>query len=201
MREFQAKAGAMPCNAVRAGGAESMGQKRGTQGRSEKDKDCYRCKGKNAPEDCRFKKVKCHACGMTGHIARACLNKKKSTAERRTNRGPREGGRHVTWERKVHYCSPRVAEESDEKEQPFSLYSVQGEDDEEGVPPYKVCMTLNGEPVTFEVDTECGLTILNMKTFKEKVKNAPPLKKTHLNLRTYTKQKIKVMGKTYVKVN
>lgn len=62
-------------------------------------------------------------------------------------------------------------------------------------------MTLNGEPVTFKVDTGCRLTIMNMKTFKEKVKKAPPLKKTRLMLRTYTKQKIKVLGKTYVKVN
>lgn len=43
-------------------------------------------------------------------------------------------------------------------------------------------MTLNGEPVTFEVYTGCGLTILNMKTFKEKVKNAPPLKKTRKDI-------------------
>lgn len=62
-------------------------------------------------------------------------------------------------------------------------------------------MTLNGEPVTFEVDTGCGLITLNMNTFKEKVKYAPPLKKIRLKLRTYSKQKIKVMGKTYVKVN
>ena len=59
----------------------------------------------------------------------------------------------------------------------------------------------SGETVTFEVDTGCGLTILNMETFKEKVKNSPPLKKTRLKLRTYTKQKIRVMGKTYMKVN
>lgn len=58
--------------------------------------------------------------------------------------------------------------------------------EEEGVPPYKVCMTLNGEPVTFEVDTGCGLTILNMKTFKEKVKNAPPWKKPCLKSNIYT---------------
>ncbi len=69
VQDLQAKAGAMSCNAVRTGGAESMGQKRESQRRSEKDKDCYRCRGKHAPEDCRFKKEKCHACGMTGHIA------------------------------------------------------------------------------------------------------------------------------------
>ena len=56
-------------------------------------------------------------------------------------------------------------------------------------------MTLNGETVTFEVDTGCGFTILNMETFKEKVKNAPPLKKICLKMRTYKKQKIRVMGK------
>lgn len=69
VQDLQAKAGAMSCNAVRAGGAESMGQKRGSKGRSEKDKDGHCCRGKHAPEDCRFKKEKCHACGMAGHIA------------------------------------------------------------------------------------------------------------------------------------
>lgn len=31
-----------------------------------------------------------------------------------------------------------------------------GEDKEKVVPSYKVCMTLNSEPITFEVDAECG---------------------------------------------
>ena len=69
VQDLQAKAGAMSFNAVKAGGSESMGQKRESQRRAEKGKDCYCCKGKHAPEDCRFKKEKCHACGMTGHIA------------------------------------------------------------------------------------------------------------------------------------
>lgn len=76
VQDLQIKAGAMSCNAVRTGGSESMGQKRESQGRAEKDKECYHCKGKHAPEDCWFKKEKCHACGMTGHIARVCRNKK-----------------------------------------------------------------------------------------------------------------------------
>lgn len=48
VQDLQAKAGAMSCNA--AGGAESMGQKRReSQGRSEKDKDCYHCKRRYCP--------------------------------------------------------------------------------------------------------------------------------------------------------
>ncbi|XP_029904245.1 LOW QUALITY PROTEIN: uncharacterized protein K02A2.6-like [Myripristis murdjan] len=137
---------------------------------------------------------------MTGHIARACRNNKKSNAEKNADRRTRGRGRRFTQERNVHYCSPRVAEGSEEEEQAFPLYSVLGEE-EEGEPPYKVCMALNEEPVTFEVDTGCGLTILNKKTFKKSEKCPSIEKKTRLKLRTYTKQKIKVLGKTYVKVN
>lgn len=90
---------------------------------------------------------------MIGHIARACRNKKKDNAEKKTDKRSREGRRlRFKQECKVHYYSSRVAEESDEDQQLF-LYHIQGEDGEEREPPYKVCMDLNGEPVTFEVDT------------------------------------------------
>ncbi|XP_051233810.1 uncharacterized protein LOC127350824 [Dicentrarchus labrax] len=140
VQDLQMKVGAMSCNAMKSGESKSYGK-------VQIDKECYRCKGKHAPTDCRFKKEKCHACGMIGHIARACRNKKKDNAEKWTDRRPREGrGRRFKQERNVHYCSSRVAEESD-KDQPLSLYHVQGEDGEEREPPYKVCMDLNGEPV------------------------------------------------------
>lgn len=138
---------------------------------------------------------------MIGHIAHACHNKKRYNAEKSTDKRPREvRGRRFKQELKVHYCSSRVAEKSDE-EQPLSLYHVQGEDGEERKPPYQARMDLNGEPVTFEVDTGSGFTILNQRTFREKVKHARPLKRIHLGLRTYNKKRIKVLRKTYVRVN
>lgn len=194
VQDLQMKVGAMSCNAVRSGESRSHGN-------WQTDKECYRCKEKHSPTDCRFKKEKCHACGMIGHLARACRNKKKKNAEKRMDKRSREGrGRNFKQERKVHYCSSRMAEESEEA-QPFPLYHVQGGDEEVREPPYKVGMDLNGEPVTFEVDTGCSFTILNQRTFCEKVKNAAPLKKIRLDLRTYNKQRIKVLGKTYVTVN
>ncbi len=62
-------------------------------------------------------------------------------------------------------------------------------------------MVLNGEPLGFEADMGCSFAIINHKTFQEKVKNAPKLRKSHLILRTYSRQKIKVLGKTNVKAN
>lgn len=56
VQDLQAKAGAMFCNAVRTVGAERMGQKRESQGRSEKEND-YRRRGKDAPEDSKRKNV------------------------------------------------------------------------------------------------------------------------------------------------
>lgn len=204
VQDLQQKAGAS-CHVIQRSGPERTGQKREGRPRAAGDrdrlKDCYRCNGKHLPSDCRFKTEKCHACGMTGHIARACRNRKKEDAEKRTERRPRERERRGARESSARYQSHRVSEGSDPSdEHAFSLYSVKGNIGLEREPPYRVCMGVNGEPVTFEIDTGCSFTIMNESTFKEKVKNAPRLRKIHLDLRTYTREKIPVLGKTYVNV-
>ncbi len=41
--------------------------------------ECYRCKGRNHnAQECYFKNAKCHHCGNTGHIRKACRVKDKS---------------------------------------------------------------------------------------------------------------------------
>ncbi len=41
--------------------------------------ECYRCKGRNHNvQECYFKNTKCHHCGKTGHIIKACRVKDKS---------------------------------------------------------------------------------------------------------------------------
>lgn len=65
------------------------------------------------------------------------------------------------------YCSPSEAAgwepSGDDEDLAYSLYIVVVKDGEERDPPYKVCLTLNGAPVRFEVDPGCRFTILDLK--------------------------------------
>ena len=183
-------------NAVKSGVPARAGQRRETRPREgDGYTECYRCKGKHSPRDCRFRSAKCHICGINGHIAIACRKKGEKT-DKRYDKHSRVRDRHSTRERDAHYCSHKPSEESDE-EHGVPLYTFQGEEDKE--PPYKVSMGVNREEVTFEIDTGCCFTIVSERTFKQ-IKRAPKMKKTHLDLRTYTGEAVPVLGKTYVTV-
>ena len=51
--------------------------------------ECYRCGGKHAPADCRFKDIDCHHCGKRGHIAKVCCAKARERQPRRQQKTSR----------------------------------------------------------------------------------------------------------------
>ena len=63
-------------------------------------------------------------------------------------------------------------------------------------------LRVSKEVVTFKIDTGCSVTIMNESKFKEtrKKKQRPPLHKTKLTLKSYTGEKINVVGMTDVQV-
>ncbi|XP_055725310.1 uncharacterized protein LOC129815465 [Salvelinus fontinalis] len=80
--DLQAR-GATACHTVKESSAERVEFQRTESRGAAANRDCYRCKGKHAAFDCKFKHEKCYACGIIGHIARACRNKKKATSCRK----------------------------------------------------------------------------------------------------------------------
>ena len=62
-----------PMTAVNAV-TSKRGPPRGTRSRADTGKSmeisCYRCGGRHAPRDCRFKDAVCHSCRKRGHLAR-----------------------------------------------------------------------------------------------------------------------------------
>ena len=68
-----------PMTAVNAV-TSKRGPPRGTRARTDAGKPmetpCYRCEGKHAPRDCRFKDAVCHSCKKRGHPARVCRSKR-----------------------------------------------------------------------------------------------------------------------------
>ncbi len=56
-------------------------------------RNCYRCKGKNhQANECHFKEAKCHNCGKTGHIKKACRSKAQSGGGEKSTSRPQQKG-------------------------------------------------------------------------------------------------------------
>lgn len=149
--------------------------------------------------DCKFKHEKCYACGIIGHIARACRNKKKPRAtEKKTDK------RKTSTSQCFSYRSNQVIESESEcidTEQAFSMYSIQGVSMKK-VKPFIVEMGINGPKVPFEIDKGCSVTLMNMSQFNEKWKEVevPTLRDTPIKLETNTAEKITVIGVADVQV-
>ncbi len=65
---------------------------------------------------------------------------------------------------------------------------------------YTVELNVNGQDVNFELDTSCGLTVMNEACFKATWKESlsPKLEPVQIKLETYTSDPIKVIGAVYV---
>ena len=70
--------------------------------------------------------------------------------------------------------------------------------DDQGRPPIKLPVGIDGHTVVMELDTGAGKSILNMDTFK-KIQTAS-LQPSDVVLRTYTGEIISVAGKAFVEV-
>lgn len=70
------------------------------------------------------------------------------------------------------------------------------------VDPYTVDIQVDGKEVTFEIDTECCLTVMNEEVFKGiwKTNKLSTLRPIKIKLETYTGDPVKVMGATRVRV-
>lgn len=67
---------------------------------------------------------------------------------------------------------------------------------------YTVELNVNRQDVNFELDTGCGLTVMNEACFKStwKASLSPKLEPVQMKLETYTGGPIKVIGAAYVDV-
>ena len=142
--------------------------------------ECYRCGGKHAPADCRFKDIDCHHCGKRGHIAKVCRTKAREQQPRRQQKTSR-----------TNQVKPdTTAEEHTE----YTMYHTQT--DRTTKPPYTVMVKVNQVNLRMEIDTGATFSIISKKTYDSwwPKTRAPKLESTEVPLRTYTRQPIKVLG-------
>ncbi|XP_040275489.1 uncharacterized protein K02A2.6-like [Bufo bufo] len=144
---------------------------------------CYRCGNTthSAPA-CKFKDVVCFRCGKTGHIGRVC----------RSSRSPNtttKDRRKQTF--RVDMDNNGFSSDEETCVQHVGLFQVAG-----STPAIKVDVTLNGCPVSMDVDTGAAVSVISWTDLKASGLSLP-LKPTKLTLQTYSKELLQPLG--YVK--
>ena len=153
---------------------------------------CYRCgRNNHSPSQCKFIDATCNECGKKGHIAPACRSKKPSN--KRWSSSPRRK-RNI----QAHYVEQEQNEkEADEtKQEDLHLFTIGTKSRNQ---PIECEMLIEGVPIKMTVDTGAEVSLISEETKKILLPQVS-LKKSNVVLRTYTEQKLTVLGEIQVQV-
>ena len=144
---------------------------------------CTRCGGNNhLPKDCRFKDVVCHKCNKPGHLARMCRSKTTKTYAARQSFQPNNWIEPNNW--------------IDETVDDHGIFHVHGTPSR----PFTVDLCVEGKMLTFEVDTGAAVTIISESTY-QRCLATKPLRESSVQLKTYTAERVLVLGEVPVHVS
>ena len=155
---------------------------------------CTRCLSRNHGQNmCPFRDQICYRCQKTGHTRAACQSRPAPSGPRPVQSPPSVGQPH---QRRAHYVSGPshpVAEESADL-----LFTVRQAN---SVQPVRVELSLDGKPVTMEVDTGASCSMMSRVTFERVFcRSAESLEPYSRTLYTYTNEKVPVLGVAQVEV-
>ena len=140
---------------------------------------CFRCGDtRHFADKCKHIKSTCKYCQKVGHIEQACFKKERDRCKKN----------------KVHEIYIDEEERTESDDSVLMVYSVNTVH-----PPIFLDVNVNNVPVTFELDTGSGVSLMNSTDFQEKFGNIP-LKKSEIRLKCYNQNKITVVGETDVTV-
>ena len=139
---------------------------------------CFRCGQKHAPSECWCKTAQCYRCKKKGHIAKMCNQKYDA---------------HNT--RYVEDVSQSTS--ADDDMCGLGLYTLTSADQRRSG--YQVQLLLEGKPVKMEVDTGSAVSIIS-ETAYNKLFQHLPLKPTHFYLKTYSGERLTLLGEFQVRV-
>ena len=164
---------------------------------------CHRCLGAgHSPGTCRFKLAKCNKCYKTGHIARACrtIEPSKQTKQRSqdSNQGQNSIPKQQQQRKKTGTANQIEHEESDQSED-VDIVHVHNTVSPNIPKSYKVLTEINEIPITMELDTGAGVSIISEQTWSDKL-DRPNLQSCNLNLHSYPNRPLDILGTCTVKV-
>ncbi|CAC5394574.1 unnamed protein product [Mytilus coruscus] len=160
-----------------------------------RNEECYRCGGSHNATDCEWKAAKCYVCDKKGHLAKKCRNKGKQNAKEKPKfKQQTQQGKVYPKQRptKTHF----VEEDSDDMEDTYTMHQLEGTKSK----PYLVSVKLNNTEINMEIDTGASVSVISQETCKQVFGSDNSLEKITVCLRTYTGEKIDVLGKRNVTV-
>ena len=151
---------------------------------------CYRCGGNHLPHQCRFRWERCRFCKLQGHAERVCRKKMKA-----------ESMREASGIKELKGDSRSDTEDSTDGE------ALRGMEVSSGNPlkqwkahkPMYVQVIVEGQPIKMELDTGAAVSIMPYMMYKEKMAHIQ-LRKSTVNLKTYTGQRSRPLGEITVQV-
>ncbi|XP_075543248.1 uncharacterized protein LOC142577662 [Dermacentor variabilis] len=125
---------------------------------------------------------------IKGHIAKACISRKK--AEKKTYR------RSISLETSL---TAKLTKET--KHEVSTLHDLCALSDGFSTPKFTLTLTVHGKPVTFEVDSGAACTMFSRDTFQTVCHAHPPSQRQDdIHLRTWSGQQLQVVGTATVMV-
>ena len=143
---------------------------------------CSRCgKPGHSPDNCFYRKEKCRVCGATGHISTVC--KKRRSTPRGTNLVEQQAG----------------LEDSEEGMEELPLMHIRMVKPTMSPAGIMLDLSIEGRILSMELDTGASMSIVSEKIWKEILKS-PTLSPSRIRLKTYTGQRLVVLGQRSVSV-
>ena len=142
---------------------------------------CNRCgKTNHTPEKCFYRNQKCRSCGRRGHIAKMCRSPQKRV--------------DLVGDEEVHEDCGFGSDPEDDNS-PVTLLNIKAVESrprcsKRGI---IVDVNVNDTPLEMELDTGASVSLVSEKTWK-RVLNASPLKHSEVRLKTYTGERLEVLG-------
>ena len=151
---------------------------------------CYHCGRNHLPNQCRFRWERCRFCKLQGHAERVCRKKMKA-----------ESMREASGIKELKGDSRSDTEDSTDGE------ALHGMEVSSGNPlkqwkahkPMYVQVIMEGQPIKMELDTGAAVSIMPYTMYKEKMAHIQ-LRKSTVNLKTYTGQRVRPLGEITVQV-